>query len=115
MASAGRRNWRYATAGFIFELCAVPNRTASGTDRRHRGCQSAGRRRVSRSEGYGQGALSFQRREFEREPRARGATIFQRDGRRMQFGNALDDRKPKTRASRLSAIAPPEAPKDKVA
>ena len=80
------RNWRYATVGFIAEFCAVPDQTPSGPDRRDRGCQFAERGRVSRSKGCGQGILRSQRRKLERETRAGGAAIFQRDGGRMQFG-----------------------------
>lgn len=47
------RNWRHATIGFIFELRAVPDQTPPGPDRRHRGCQSAGGRRIGRSERHG--------------------------------------------------------------
>ena len=54
------RNWRNATVGFIFELCAVPDQTPAGADRRHRGCQSAGRRRVSRARTCGQEALGVE-------------------------------------------------------
>jgi hypothetical protein len=43
------RNSQYATIGFVFELCAVPDQTPFGRDRRHRGCQPAVRRRVSRA------------------------------------------------------------------
>src|SRR6202035_4670501 len=102
------RNWRYATVGFIFELRAVPDQTPSGADCRHRGCQPAGGRRTG-------DPLRSQRYKFKREPCAGGAAVFERDGRRMQFGDALDDRKPETRASRLPAIAPPEPLKDKIA
>ena len=90
------RNWRHATVGFIFELRAVPDQTPPGPDRCHRSCQSTGGRRVG-------DPLRSQRYKFQRETRADGAEISQRDGRRMQLGDTLDDRKPKTGASRLPA------------
>jgi hypothetical protein len=90
------RNWRHATVGFIFELRAVPDQTPPGPDRRHRGCQSTGGRRVG-------DPLRSQRYKFQRKASAGWAAIFQRDGCRMQFGDTLDDRKPKTGASRLPA------------
>jgi len=41
-----RRNLRYATDKFIVALCAIPDRTPSGADRRHCGGQPAFGRRL---------------------------------------------------------------------
>src|ERR1700688_1087466 len=75
-----------------------------------------GRRRQAGSSRYDERSASCSKRhEFECESCAGGAAIFQRDRRRMQLGDALNDRKPQACAPRLPAIAAPEALKNEVA
>src|SRR5262249_9979400 len=59
--------------------------------------------------------LGFQRHEFQREARAVGLAVFDRDARGVQLGDALHDRKPETGAALLAAVAPPEAAEDQLA